>query len=500
MASTNGNGAEPSASAAPNAATDPHELQAIINDRLAFATMLGFQFDGRRDVYKALGYPKTITFHRYYGKYRREDIAATIVEAPVEASWEPKPIITDDLNPDVTTTFDKAIDDLDKRVKLFYQLQRADALSRIGRFGLLFLGIARQMPGEQAVRVNGPEDLVYLQPLHEGHASVSEFDTDPTSPRFGCAAVYEVNIAFAENRARARQRVRDQIRVHWTRCIHLAEDPIDSRVYGRPALEVVFNKLEDLLKIGGATGEMFWRGAYQGLHANIPAEASARALRESRLDEFKQQIQDYLDGYNRLITTRAVDITSLGSQIADPRGAWEVMIDAIAAATKIPKRILLGSERGELASSQDERAWWGRVRARREQYVTPAILRPTIDQFIELGILPEPSGGNYEVSWPTLGQPVLKERAEIAAETALAMQRWAEAEALGPPVISRAEFRQHIMDLPPADDPINEMSEADQNKLKEKWLPPEPLAPQPEGGDQPQLPQAKPKPNGDART
>jgi len=55
--------------------------------RMAWAGRVGKQYNGERDVYKALGYPVTITYEDYSSRYLRQDIAAAIINRPAEATW-----------------------------------------------------------------------------------------------------------------------------------------------------------------------------------------------------------------------------------------------------------------------------------------------------------------------------------------------------------------------------------------------------------------------------
>ena len=51
----------------------------------------------------------------------------------------------------------------------------------------------------------------------------------------------------------------------------------------------------------------------------------------------------------------------------------------------VPYRILVGSEEAKLASSQDKRTWNERVQKRRDNYLTPMVVRPFVDRLIALG-------------------------------------------------------------------------------------------------------------------
>ena len=74
-----------------------NEQQELMRKVQVFSEVLGrFQFfsnlgldsyDGSRDIYKALGYPKEITWQNYWARYGRQDIAKAIIDRPVKASW-----------------------------------------------------------------------------------------------------------------------------------------------------------------------------------------------------------------------------------------------------------------------------------------------------------------------------------------------------------------------------------------------------------------------------
>ena len=110
-------------------------------------------------------------------------------------------------------------------------------------------------------------------------------------------------------------------------------------------------------------------------------------------------------------------------QISDPSNHVSILLDLIAGTTGIPKRILIGSERGELASTQDETAWNSRVDERRRNYAEPMILRPFIDRLIDLSVLPEPKGG-YVIDWPSIFAPSEETQAKIAETKAKALNAY----------------------------------------------------------------------------
>jgi len=424
-----------------------------IVERLEFANRLGLQYGGSRDVYTAAGYPKTIRFNDYLALYERDPLAGRVIDMPAAACWVEHPIVTDDPDPEISTTFDRALQELSARVRLWDWLDRVDRVTGVGRYGVLVFGLAGQRPEQEATRVRTPRGLAYLSALHEGDAAITALDGDITRETFGLPVSYDVKLDPGLVSQSGAGRSTATARLHASRAIHVAEEVTSGRVFGRPRLQRTFNAFQDLLKLTAAAGEMWWRGAYQGLHANVPAEHAPTILSDSKqMEGLKEQIALYTHGWQRWLTTAGVDVTALSPSVSDPRGVFEVIVGVISGATGIPKRILLGSERGELASSQDERAWAQRVEERRTSHCEPIIIRPTIDRMIALGILPEPAGGEYQIEWPSLTDPIAVQRAETAQRVASAVGAYANAEMMGRPVMSRAEFRETVLGLDPEEE------------------------------------------------
>ena len=85
----------------------------------------------------------------------------------------------------------------------------------------------------------------------------------------------------------------------------------------------------------------------------------------------------------------------------------------------MPKRRLLGSERGELASNEDEGNWLvNAIGGRQKNYGEEMILNPLLEKYIALRIVPPPVD-DWEWDWP----PLLTESEQEKAETALAWTR-----------------------------------------------------------------------------
>ena len=92
----------------------------------------------------------------------------------------------------------------------------------------------------------------------------------------------------------------------------------------------------------------------------------------------------------------------------------EVQMNIIAIVTGIPKRILMGSERGELASSQDQDSFNNLIHERSEEVCSPIFIRQFIDRMIDFEILSKPMQDEYMVVWPTQSAIGAKDKSEIA--------------------------------------------------------------------------------------
>jgi len=377
--------------------------------RAELAAKLGKSFDGDRDLYEALGYKVSPDFNDFMARYTRQDIAKAVIDKPVNASWRLKPVITESDDAE-STPFEKAWNDLVKDRKVFHYLRRVDRLSRIGQYGVLMMGFDDvEDTSDFKLPVEGERRLLYLRPYTQGNAVVESRVIDKSDERYGLPETYKIT---TKNLGTLSGSGTSNIIVHHTRVLHIAEDLVEDDESAEPALKVILNRLHDLELLSGGSAEMFWRGAFPGMAFMMDKDANPAA---QTLADIKDNIEDYVHKLQRSLRLQGIDVKQLAPAVADPSNHIDVQLTLISAATGIPKRILLGSERGELASSQDERNWNMRVDERRSDYVEPMILRPFIDRMIEYGVLPEPADG-YDVEWPELSSPTEKEKAEVSKQ------------------------------------------------------------------------------------
>ena len=105
-------------------------LSALVN-RALLATKLGKQYGTDRDLYEALGYPTEITFDDYLMHYTRQDMAAAVINKPVNYTWRGDVMVSD--NADDDSSFKKAWKELLKNLSLKSKFIRLDKLTCLGK-------------------------------------------------------------------------------------------------------------------------------------------------------------------------------------------------------------------------------------------------------------------------------------------------------------------------------------------------------------------------------
>ncbi len=386
--------------------------------RMALANRMSTQsYGGDRDIYEALGYPTKIEYLDYMARYQRQDIAKAIIDRPVRMTWQGD-LEIEETGKSKETELERAFRLMGIDLKLKTCFARVDRLACIGRYAVLLLGTDDLVNIESfktPLSKTKKHKLVYVQPYGENNAAIKEWETDVRSPRYGHPKIYEIQFVDTQSNT---QRV---LLVHYSRVIHVVTDVLESDVLGTPVLESVFNRLMDIEKIVGGDGEMFWRGARPGYAGSVKPDFQ---MTDEGMTDLMAQITEYEHNVRRFLVNEGVDLQALAQQIADPRSHLDVQVQMICAVTGIPKRVLMGSERGELSSTQDQGEWLSYVQARRGEHAEPHIVRPFIDMCIEYGMLPKPKKDMYDIHWEDLFSLSEKERVEIGEIRAKSLKEY----------------------------------------------------------------------------
>lgn len=420
------------------------------NIRGRLAAFMGYSHEGERDLYGVFGYPRTIQPEEYYSLYKRNDIANRIVKAFPQATWRDLPSPCDE-SEDEVSDFEDAYNDFCERWDIQSVLERADRVASIGHYGLLVMGFDDGLDPRHPL-TPGKHKLLYLQPYGEYNIEVSQWNTDPKSPRFGRPELFNVRTGQPEGRKQSPMRT---VTVHWTRCIHISEYLDEDDVYGSPRLEAVYNRIKDIEKVVGGGAEGFWLNSSRGMAYLARDDVQ---LSPEEITQMQAQAEDFQHQLRRYLVGNGIDIQPLGVDVADPGPILDKLLDLVAGTVAIPKRILIGSERGELASGQDENNWSQRVTERRVNYAGPLIMRPFLVKMIATGNLPEPMG-KWRLEWPDAGALGPQQEAEVGKLRTEALAAYTNA--MGADVVVPVnEFRERFLGLEPLED--EELAEAEE--------------------------------------
>lgn len=385
------------------------------------------QFDGARNIREVAGYPTDITFDDFYSAYQRQDIATRVVETYPDYTWLSAPTITDTM-PGLTTPFTIGIGKLFGNKKVLSRLRALDVLAGIGEYGVMIIGVNDGKEIDQPLKPRDGLKISYMRAYTEGEAKIIELETNRFSPRYMQPVMYEITpneLKQAKGTKMGKAPgVLASFKVHHSRVIHFADNALNSETHGVPRLRRVYDRLLDILKVVAGSSEMFWRGAYQGF--SFEADSDGELGEEDRA-AMREDIQNYLMGLDRAMLLQGVKTNPIAPAVVSPKDHLDAQLTMVAIASRIPKRILTGSEMGKLASVQDAENWALQIDTRRVNTVEPDLLRPFIDFCLTNRILPACKDDQYEVKWHKLSLPTDKDTSETALNFTNALSTFASA-------------------------------------------------------------------------
>lgn len=396
-------------------ATKKRGLQALLSqagaliNRGFLAARAGLQFGGARDLYEVFGYKRTPQFQDFLAMYTRQDIVKRVVDAHPDACWSSPPTLNADGD-----EFSKAWEESLKVLEPWNAFSRADKLAGLGDYSVVLVGLddgrKLERPIGKATRVT------YLQPYGVESAEIHSVVDDPRDPRYAQPEFYRIKpsdptITSIKSKTTSHQ-LRDFL-VHHSRIIHIAENTLENDIFGIPRILSVYNLFFDLAKVVGGSAETFWLIANRGMQLDVDKDIE---MSTEDAETLTDEIEEFQHQLRRVIRTRGVKIETLGSDSPDPHHTFDMLIALISGTTGIPKRILIGSEAGQLASEQDRANWAERVDERRRLYAFPRILRAYVDIMFAAGILPDPKGLRAE--WPEAFQMSPLEKGQTSAQLA----------------------------------------------------------------------------------
>lgn len=426
-------------------------------------------FESRFDLNKECDLPdtRTITTRDYREMYDRNPIAGRVVEVMPEECWKSFPVVYEDDDPEVETEFEVVLSEIRKTLRgedswysgddgdpLWSVCHRADVESGVGHFGIILIGIddgknlSDPVDGfEDKVNegsttfVNNVESgsiststrsangkspkrhkLLFLSIYGEDSISAVTYEADKRSPRYRKPKMYSINLGEGDVGV-ASTRGGGAENVHWSRVIHIPSQPVGSDVIGVPMQRPVWNNLLGLHRIYAIDPVSLWQNVVKTRWlSTMPQLGGDVTVDETSLKEMLWNIRN---GLQRDGILKGMTATTEPISLADPGPHINVQIEAICIKLPMPKRIFMGSERGELSSGQDSDQWDDVVRGKRSKRCIPYIVVPLHDRLIKMGVLPAPkSKEGYKIDWEDPSEMSPMEKADLAAKRTDALAKY----------------------------------------------------------------------------
>ena len=264
----------------------------------------------------------------------------------------------------------------------------------------------------------GLAGLVELIPAWEGQLQVAEWDTDEMSETYGHPLMFQFNEAEVTSMANETTKTLSFM-IHHDRVIIWSRD---GSIHGTSLLEPGYNDLIDLEKIKGAGGEGFWKNAKSAPVLEVDKDtklsdmAKAMGVSPAELgDKIDDQVADWQKGFDQLLMLQGMQAKTLGITLPSPEHFWAAPLQSFAASISIPLKILVGSQTGERASTEDANEWSQTIMSRRNSQTVPNVMA-LVRRLERINILPE--GRDWFIDWPSLLDPTPTEQIDRAAKMA----------------------------------------------------------------------------------
>lgn len=355
------------------------------------------------------GFPENITNEMLYNVYARGSLAFSAVDKTVKRCWHSYPKIEVADNPSLSELYNKVVNR-----SVYSAFAEADRRRLAGRFSGLIIRYGEPTKDGKPYSFSDPAGKVATRTLNKllpawgTKLTPTAYHSDPE--RMGQPSMWQyIQDGFGDTQGQA-------LEIHSDRMFILGD-------YSNGAigfLEPGYNDLVNLEKITGGTGESFLKNASRQIAYEFDKEidfaeiARAHGVEVSALKEAIEQHTRSMNMANdAAVVIQGGKANMLVAPIADPEPSHRVTSMNVAASVTMPAKILIGSQSGERASTEDYKEWNETCQSRRTGELTDE-LTEFVDRLIAHGVLPS---ARYEFVWDDLTESTTGEKL-IHAKTA----------------------------------------------------------------------------------
>jgi hypothetical protein len=282
-------------------------------------------------------------------------------------------------NPD----FDAAVQKVLSTLNAKDVFTRAALFERLFGWSIIVLGyvdrgkdLSSAVEGAQEIRDLFPYSVLAVD------VQTSDEDQDTKSSRFGLPNLYTL-----------KQTGIAQVKVHYSRVIHVATRVLENRYKGLSVLQAMYDDLTVFRNIRWGMGQAMFRVGH-----GFP-DITIQGATKKDLDDFEaqNQLQDLsVRTYLLHGDKTSVEFKGLGGKALNPEPYVDSCIDQLSIATGIPKAIMRGAQAGALAGSDVNEREYFKFISNLQALYEPAIWQ-LIDLLMEAGQIPKVE--DYEIKW-----------------------------------------------------------------------------------------------------
>jgi Protein of unknown function (DUF1073) len=390
------------------------------------------QYQSQSELQQTLSkikFESQLTWEQIDWMYRNHPLARRICSEFADHSWINAPLVLEKENVTgmPTTAFEKACDEIAKKVDLYAKFKQLDILACKGQYAVLYIDYADER-GAQKINYNtlssnngasadyyqklgvvnweslknkGAEAINSVVSFDQGVAWPKIVNTDTKSPIPPEIEYYILQTGGINSHSltiNTGNLSTKQFETHRSRCLHAIKHADTNNYYGISMLEPVYNYLKVIMSLVGSSAVIFELNARGGLALSLKNDT--RSLDQASLDKFKDAASEYVEGYRRFLLCEGLDAKVLNHTSHSPVEPFDVAMKLIAAHTKIPIRILLGNEAGNLASEEDSANLQLTTQSYQTGFCSPMV-RSFFQPLIDNQVIPAPSSGEFKVEWPS---------------------------------------------------------------------------------------------------
>lgn len=286
----------------------------------------------------------------------------------------------------------REIEILNRNIELKKMYNLADTMQRLDGFSIIFIGVREKgsepTPLEEEVPANNVDGIEFLRVYRKPAVKAREYIEDTESPDFGKLEKVQITVTQGKQDK--------DIWLHASRLIILSEkntgDPFD----GISCLIRPYDYLLSLENVIWATAEAQFQRVvpiFVVSYDDTPSPEDQAKI-DTQLDEFRTGVRQRFQ-----VSGLTIEPLVGSSKIQNIKHIYDSLIDLVAGASGIPKRVITGSQAGALASSQtDKEEYYAWIGGRQDNFAESTV-RDLYDRAQSWKILPD---GEYDLIWNPL--------------------------------------------------------------------------------------------------